>query len=133
MDKVIGLGKLGCAIAEELTQYPEYRIYKIDAEIDERGSLALGTSQDMEGYERDFDSTAAEIYLRSIKPDDSILLVVTGGDPISGCALKLLQCIKDANINVMYIAPDREMISEVQKRDDKICFNIFRSEICIYT
>tara|TARA_B100000214_G_scaffold309688_1_gene241352 strand:+ start:598 stop:1458 length:861 start_codon:yes stop_codon:yes gene_type:complete len=126
LDKVIGLGKLGCAIAEELTQYPEYRIYKIDAEIDERGSLALGTSQDMEGYERDFDSTAAEIYLRSIKPDDSILLVVTGGDPISGCALKLLQCIKDANINVMYIAPDREMISEVQKRDDKICFNILQ-------
>ena len=33
MDKVIGLGKLGCAIAEELTAYPEYRIYKIDAEI----------------------------------------------------------------------------------------------------
>ena len=27
MDKVIGLGKLGCAIAEELSKHPEYRIY----------------------------------------------------------------------------------------------------------
>ena len=47
MDKVIGLGKLGCAIAEELTAYPEYRIYKIDGDIDERGSLSIGEYGDM--------------------------------------------------------------------------------------
>lgn len=126
MDKVIGLGKLGCAIAEELTAYPEYRIYKIDAEIEERGSFALGPAADMEEYEKNFDPTAAEIYLRSIKTGDKILLLVSGGDPVSGCVLRLLECIKDADINVLYIAPDREMISGVQKRDDKIAFNVLQ-------
>lgn len=126
MDKVIGLGKLGCAIAEELTAYPEYRIYKIDAEIDERGSFSIGASADMEAYEKNFDSTAAEVYLRSIKPGDSILVIMSGGDPVSGCILRLLECIKDAEINVLYIVPEREMISGVQKRDDKISFNVLQ-------
>lgn len=126
MDKVIGLGKLGCAIAEELTAYPEYRIYKIDAEIEERGSFAIGSASNMEEYEKIFDQTAAEIYLRSIKSQDKILLILTGGEPVSGCVLRLLECIKDAEINVLYIAPDRDMISEIQKRDDKIAFNVLQ-------
>ena len=41
MDKVIGLGKLGCAIAEELSKHPEYRIYKIAPGFEERGSLVI--------------------------------------------------------------------------------------------
>lgn len=126
MDKVIGLGKLGCAIVDELTEYPEYRVYKIDGDIDERGSLSLGLSDDMEGYEKNFDPTTAEIYLRSIKKGDDVLLIVMGGEPISGCSLKLLECIKDASINVLYISPDHDMISEIQKRDDKICFNVMQ-------
>ena len=30
MDTVIGLGKAGCAIADKFSQYPQYRIFKID-------------------------------------------------------------------------------------------------------
>ena len=75
MDKIIGLGKLGCLIAEELTEHPEYRIYKIDVGLEERGSLSLEPQSNMEQYERLFDSTAAEVYFRSIKKEDEVLLV----------------------------------------------------------
>ena len=126
MDKIIGLGKLGCAIAEELTAHPEYRIYKIDTTISERGSLALGELGGMDDFESKFDSVEAEVYLRSIRADDEVLLVVQGGEPITGCTLKLLSTIKDAKINVLYVCPDRDMISETQKRDDKIAFNILQ-------
>ena len=126
MDKIIGLGKLGCLIAEELTQHPEYRIYKVDVGIKERGSLSLDPQSDMEQYERQFDATAAEVYFRSIKPGDEVLLVMQGGEPVTGCALQLLQTIKDAKLNVLYICPDRHMISGIQKRDDKIAFNIMQ-------
>ena len=126
MDKVIGLGKLGCLIAEELTQHPEYRIYKVDVDIEERGSLSLDYQPDMEHYERSFDPTAAEVYFRSIKKGDEVLLVLQGGEPVTGCALQLLSTIKDAKLSVLYICPDRHMISEVQKRDDKIAFNILQ-------
>ena len=126
MDKVIGLGKLGCAIAEELTAYPEYRIYKIDSSIDERGSLSIGDFGDMISYEQMVDAEAVGIYLRSIKNKDEVLLVVEGGDPISGSALKILETVKNVKLNVLYICPDRQMISETQKRDDKIAFNILQ-------
>ena len=33
---------------------------------------------------------------------------------------------KDAKLNVLYVCPDRQMISETQKRDDKIAFNILQ-------
>jgi len=126
LDKVIGLGKLGCAIAEELTAYPEYRIYKIDADIDERGSLSIGTHPDMSEFEAKVDTEEVSVYLRSIKKNDEVLLVVEGGNPISGASLKILETIKDARLNVLYLCPDRQMISETQKRDDKIAFNVLQ-------
>ncbi len=126
MDKVIGLGKLGCAIAEELTAYPEYRIYKIDGDIDERGSLSIGEYGDMASFEANVDSDEVGVYLRSIKKKDQVLLIVEGGDPISGATLKILETIKDVKLNVLYICPDRQMISEVQKRDDRIAFNVLQ-------
>jgi len=126
LDKVIGLGKTGCAIAEQLTKYPEYRIYKIDAGIDERGSLSLDPQPDMESYEKSIDQKEVETYLRSIKPNDEVLFIVEGGDPISGISLRVLETIKDSRLTVLYICPDRLMSSEVQKRDDKVAFNILQ-------
>jgi hypothetical protein len=126
MDKVIGLGKMGCAIAEELTAYPEYRIYKIDTDIEERASLSLGTLSAMDEYEQAVDTDEVAIYLRSIKANDEILMVVEGGTSISGATLAILETIKNARINVLYICPDREMVSGMEKRDDKISFHILQ-------
>ena len=123
---MIGLGKTGCSIVEELTSYPEYRVYKIDAEIAERASLSLGSHGDMELFEKNVDQDEVSIYLRSIKPGDDVLLVLEGGDPVSGAALGILECIKDANIHIAYVCPDRTMISQIAKRDDKICFGVLQ-------
>ena len=126
MDKVIGLGRLGCAVADELSAHPEYRIYKIAPEIDERASLSLGSFSSMDEYESRIDQDEISIYLRSIKPEDDVLLIVEGGDPIAGATLKILECIQDSAIHLLYICPERDMISQVNKRDDKIAFNIFQ-------
>jgi len=126
MDKVIGLGKTGCAIAEELTAYPEYRVYKIASEIKERGSLSLGIQEDMEQYEKQIDQDEVAVYLRSIKANDGVLFIVEGGDPIAGATLKILETIKDAKINILYVCPDRQMSSNIQCRDDKISFNVLQ-------
>ena len=126
MDKIIGLGKFGCAVAEQLTEHPEYRIYKIAPEISERASLSIGVWEDMEEYEKNVDQNEVEIYLRSIRSTDEVLLILEGGDPVSGAALRILETIQDAKLNILYVCPDRELISEIQKRDDKIAFNILQ-------
>lgn len=126
MDKVIGLGKLGCAIAEELTSYPEYRTYKIAAAIDEKEGLSIGTLGTMADFEGQLNTQEVAYYLRSLKKEDQVLLVVEGGDPISGATLKILEVVKDLRISVLYICPDRQMISETQKRDDRISFHVLQ-------
>tara|TARA_R110000744_G_scaffold107058_1_gene203487 strand:+ start:137 stop:991 length:855 start_codon:yes stop_codon:yes gene_type:complete len=126
MDKVIGLGDFGCAVAEQLTAYPEYRIYKINSTIDERGSLSIGEYSTIDQYENTLDTDEVSIYLRSIKPEDEVLFIVEGGTPISGATLKILRTIRDSRIAVLYVCPDRQMISETQKRDDKIVFNVLQ-------
>lgn len=126
MDKVIGLGKTGCLIAEQLTEHPEYRIFKIDSDIDERGSLSLGNYSAMDEYERMIDQDEVSVYLRSIKATDEVLLILEGGDPVSGATLKVLETIKDAKLSILYIVPDRSMSSEVKRRDDKIAFGVLQ-------
>jgi len=126
LDRVIGLGSLGCAVAEELTAYPEYRVYKIDSETKERVSLSLGKFPDIKSYEEKVDTDEISVYLRSIKEEDDVLLIVEGGDPISGATLRILETLKDCSISVLYVCPDRFLASEVERRDDKIVFNILQ-------
>ncbi len=124
MDKIIGLGGFGCAVAEQMTMYPEYRVYKIDSDISERGSLSIGSSGDMQEYEDNLDYQEVSVYLRSVKSKDEVVVIVEGGDPVSGALLSILETIKDAKISVLYVCPDRDICSEIEKRDDKICFNV---------
>jgi len=126
MDKVIGIGETGCRLADELSEHPEYRIYKIRTGAKERGTLSIDTHGDMEEYEKNFDAEEAYIYLRSIKKDDDVLVVVGGGAPINGILLRLLESIHHANLNVLYVCPDRTMTSQVERRDDKIAFNVLQ-------
>tara|TARA_R110000737_G_scaffold330485_1_gene346186 strand:+ start:221 stop:1069 length:849 start_codon:yes stop_codon:yes gene_type:complete len=124
--KVIGLGAAGCAIAEEFTAYPEYRVFKIDSDIKERASLSIGKHGDMESYEKNLSKDEIEIYLRSIKKGDEVLFILEGGEPISGASLSILETVRDAKITVMYILPDRDLCSLLQKRDDRISFYVFQ-------
>ena len=126
MNKIIGFGKWGCLVAEELTAYPEYRIYKIDSDINERASLSIGVFDDIEEYEKNVDTQEVSLYLRSVKPGDQVLFICSGEEKIIGAALPILEVIRDAEINVLYLCPDREVLSQEQKRDDKIAFNILQ-------
>ena len=126
MDKVVGLGKIGCGIAEELTEHPEYRVYKIGSHLTERGDLVVPEATDIESCESNIDLNEISVYLRSVKPGDEVLFIVGGGEPISGMALSILEQIKDSKISVLYVAPDRQTLSLTQKRDDKIVFGVLQ-------
>ena len=130
MDKVIGIGATGCGVADEFVSYPEYRIYKINSNLESRGNfhshLSIRPQKNMQEYEEQFDAIDAEAYLESIQPNDEILFVVGGGEPISGISLSLLEQIKSASISVLYIAPDLEVCTQSQKRDHKIALGVLQ-------
>lgn len=126
MDKIIGLGTAGCLFADQLAQYPEYTIYKINVDARGRDDLAIAKCSDMQNYEESFDEEAFEIYLRSIKKGDDVVIALGGGEPISGIVLRMMSLIKHAHLNIVYISPDRNLLSETEKRDDRIAFNVLQ-------
>ncbi len=129
-NKVIGLGKVGCGIALEFEKYPEYRVYRIGTDLESRGNfhthLIIEEQDNIQDYEEKFDSIDVEAYLETIKSGDEVLFIVEGGDPISGTILSLLEKIKNTKISILYVCPDPDISSLIQKRDHKIVFNILQ-------
>ena len=117
MEKVIGLGEVGCGIAEEFSEYPEYRVYKIGTNLPPKGNFVVEERDNIKDYENSLDADELAIYLRSIKDEDEVLFVLGGSEPIGGMALSVLEQLRHAKVHVLYVCPDREMTSQAQKRD----------------
>ena len=49
---IIGLGKAGCSIADQFTQYPQYEIYKIDVGLAGNRCLSVEHQIGPEEYEQ---------------------------------------------------------------------------------
>lgn len=126
MDKVIGLGTMGCGIAEEFTAYPEYRVYKIGTNLASRGNLIVAPQKDMAAYEVATDTDEVVGYLRSIRKGDEVLFIVAGSEPIAGMSLAILEQIKDASVTVLYVAPDAEVSSDEQIANHRIVSGVLQ-------
>ncbi len=123
---VIGVGKLGSKIASEFGAYPEYRVYSFHNEHSGRNCFEIDPESNIEDYERNFPSEEAAVFLRKIKKKEQVLLFLEGGDPMTGITLRLLSLVKDKRITVIYLRPEREIISTIQNRDDKVIFGFLK-------
>jgi hypothetical protein len=126
VSSIIGLGKKGCLLARQFQEYPQYRVFLVDTGLTGVANLAIPAQDGMDAYEKAFPVPEASIYFRSLHPGDEVTLIVEGGDPLSGCSLSLMNIIKECNLRIIYLVPDRQTNSAIQKRDDKIAFNILQ-------
>ena len=120
--KVIGLGTLAGIVVDELRQYPEYRVYKILDDAPQNNSFSLGSFNTMKEYEENLPETDLELYLESITQDQTVLLVLEGGNPITGGALRLLEIIKHANLSVLFIQPSTSLKSDAAAINARLAF-----------
>lgn len=117
---IIGLGKAGCRIAKAFSKFPQYKTYGIDA--DKAADITIKKRKNHEEYEEHFPSLK-----RKLKFDNEPLIVVVGGSGnISGATLRLLQQVQDNQVSVLYIQPDRALLSETQKMQEKIVRNVLQ-------
>jgi len=124
MINIIGLGNAGCKIAEELSQYPQYKIYKIDVGLpDEDNCFSLPKRKNPEDYESKFPSKVLGA-LKKIK--GKVVLIVGGGGRVSCAALRVLECVRDTSIEVIYIQPDASTAGLQSQQLDKITSNVFQ-------
>ena len=124
MINVIGLGNAGCKIADLLAQHPPYEIYKIDADLPkEKNSFSIGAHGDAQEYEEQIPPSVTKA-LQQI--EGRVLFVVGGGGKISSATLRLLECVRDTQIEVLYIRPDLSHATPLVQTLDRITFNVLQ-------
>ena len=126
MQKIIGLGATGCAIAQEFSHHPEYDIYRIGTAEDEPEGLQIPYKSNIEDYESEPPSSEIASYLRNIQDTDEVLFILQGGEPISGLALVILETIRESHITILYVCPEEGVSTQIQQRDHKIVGSILQ-------
>lgn len=126
MISVVGIGDFCSKLVDCLKQYPQYNIYKIrnsnNGQQESPDTLYINSLKNAEMYE------SIEVnYNALIKDNNSFVNVfVDGSEPISGVVLKFLETLKTREIKIIYLCSDLQLMSTLEKTQDKVCFNVLQ-------
>lgn len=122
---IIGLGSAACKIAEAFDQYSQYKILKIDTDVeDEKNCFKMPQLQAQEAYEKKCPVIKLRAFLKSVKKD--VLFITSCGD-ISGAALRILEFLnKKCDISVLYVKPDQNLLSQAQELQENLVFRVLQ-------
>ena len=120
---VIGLGQAGCNIAEMLSQYPQYKAYKIDVGLEGKKCYDVKHQKSPEEYEKN--TPSMKTFFRGIKGET--LFIIGGSGHISAMCLRIMEQIKDkCELSVLYIRPDTSLLSKNKSLHENATFNILQ-------
>jgi hypothetical protein len=123
MKTVVGLGQAGCKIAEIFMQYPQYKVLRIDVGIEGKRCLSLKKYNNPEEYEQK--CPPLKTFFRGVRGD---VLFITSCGTVSGVSLRILKELeqKKCKLHVMYIKPDRSLLSHASSLQENLVFNVFQ-------
>jgi hypothetical protein len=124
MDKVLGLGKVGCKIATAFERYPQYEVYKIGSAQNSAPNFFQVEKQD---HPQDYEDNCPDFsgFLKDL--EGNLLFVLSGSSMISGLSLRLLEQIRHkCTINVLYVKPDKDFLDSVKTLQENLVFNVFQ-------
>ena len=120
---VIGLGQAGCNVADVLSVYPQYKVYKIDVGIEGTRCYDVKRQKGPEEYEKNVPSM--KTFFRGIKGET--LFVIGGSGHISAMCLRVMEQIKDkCEISVLYIRPELSLLSKTKSLHERATFNVLQ-------
>ena len=121
---IMGLGKVGCNIANQFAEYPQYKVFKVDRNLEGTRCLKLPDLSDPELYE-ELDIKSGN-FLKGLK--GSVFFVLSGASIVSGVTLRLLQKIHDKGvpIRILYIEPELELLSEKKQLQERVVRNVLQ-------
>ena len=123
MKSIIGLGKAGCNIADSFSQYPQYKIYKIDKNLeDEKNCFSFPECKTLEEYESKCPSFKK--FFRYVKGE---ILFITSCGKISAATLRILEQIKHkCKISILYVRPDQTLLPDVKSKNNNLIFGVLQ-------
>ena len=121
---IIGLGKAGCAIAEKFGEYPEYKIFQID--VDKQGTRCYNVKR--QNGPEEYEANTPSFKKMFSKTKGETLFVIGGSGDISAMSLRIMEQIREkCDISVLYIAPDKSLLSEKRKMHEKVTYNVLQN------
>jgi hypothetical protein len=118
--RVVGLGRAGCNIANIFSKFPQYQAYGIDTH--DEADITIRAKSTHEEYDAKFPNLKRKLKFT----DEDVLVVLAGSGTISGGILRLLEQLKNNRLRVLYIQGDVSIMSETQKKQDKIVCNVLQ-------
>jgi len=120
---VVGLGSAGCGIADALSKYPQYKIFKIDVDIFGEGCYNVSRLKTAEEYENHTFPGLGKFF-EGI--EGKTFFIVGGSGRISCASLRILEKIKHLPISIIYIKPDHQLLNKVQKMQERVVFGVLQ-------
>ena len=111
MISVIGIGNGASAIAKKFEEYPQYNIYCLNSSVEKNDSnnFKLGAYTSPDEYEKNVPNLKKFFK----KLDDHLQVYIMGASYSSNYTLGILEQCKQKKIDVFYIQPDRDLLSEI--------------------
>jgi hypothetical protein len=123
MISVLGIGKFCSQLCSYFSVYPQYKTYSISTDKETGNSFVLPVYKNAEEYEKRYPEQLNN-YICDNNTDISVF--IDGSEAISGIILKLLETLKNKNISIFYIRSDLDLVSNIEKIQDKICFSVLQ-------
>jgi hypothetical protein len=117
---ILGIGKIGSAIADQFSEYQQYEIYKVSSNVKTNDKcFYLPEYSDPEQYDNNPINPNFDI-------DSQLDVIISGEDIMSSAILRILENYQSCSIRVFYIKPSHKFLSEVQKLTDKVVYNVLQ-------
>jgi len=120
---IIGLGSAGCGIAEAFSQYPQYKIFKIDVDISGDRCYNVPKFKQAEEYEQ-YKFPKLKSFFKGISGET--LFIIGGGGKISCASLRILETIKKLPISILYIKPEEGLLNPSQCLQNRAVFGVMQ-------
>lgn len=123
MINIIGLGDMGCKLADEFAKSSNYDVYKIGIGLSKtKRTRGIKKEKNLENYEKNVPPMKhffKELTGRSI-------FIVNGGEPVSLATLRILEHTRPWSTSVVYIQPDLSALNEESKKAENVVFNVLQ-------
>ncbi len=119
---IIGLGSAGCNIAEMFEGVENCKVKLIDSNIEGENCYSLPVYSNPEDYENKLPDLSSFLY----SDEKETLFIIGGSGKISGASLKILQHYRDTQISILYIRPEKDLLSNIAEMQDRLTFNVFQ-------
>jgi len=126
---IVGLGKAGCKIAEQFSQYSQYTVFKIDSDEKlkrKKNCVFIAKQSNAELY--DANPVDLRKLIKNLDEDEEMYFALCGSGSVSACSLWILKQLKEAGqkINIIYIKPELGTLDNQSKLRNRAHFHILQ-------